>query len=139
MLHSEHKTRVRTLAASFAHLNPGREPLELAAAIKARLEYADLGDKDGMFDPVRNVVFLSSTVRPERQRFTMAHEVTHALILGDDDLLSDLHDAYEGDELEENIETLCNVGASEILVPQVQLEPLLARIGRGARDRKSVV
>jgi Zn-dependent peptidase ImmA (M78 family) len=133
MLRSEHKTRVRELAASFAHRNPGREPLELAEAIKARLEYADLGDKDGMFDPVRNVVFLSSTVRPERQRFTMAHEVTHALILGDDDLLSDLHDAYEGDELEENIETLCNVGASEILVPQVQLEPLLARIGRGAR------
>jgi Zn-dependent peptidase ImmA (M78 family) len=133
MLHTDHKTRVRQLAASFAHLHPGREPLELADAIKARLEYADLGDKDGMFDPVRNVVFLSKSARPERQRFTMAHEVTHALILGDDDLLSDLHDAYEGDELEENIETLCNVGASEILVPQVQLEPLLARIGHGAR------
>ena len=133
MLQIDHKTRVRKLAVSFAHLHPGREPLELADAIQARLEYADLGDKDGMFDPVRNVVFLSKSARPERQRFTMAHEVTHALILGDDDLLSDLHDAYEGEELEENIETLCNVGASEILVPQVQLEPLLARIGHGAR------
>jgi Zn-dependent peptidase ImmA (M78 family) len=86
-----------------------------------------------MFDPSRKIVFLSSGTRPERQRFTMAHEVTHALILADEDLLSDLHDAYEGDELEANLETLCNVGASEILVPLAQLEPLLARVGRGAR------
>jgi Zn-dependent peptidase ImmA (M78 family) len=134
MLQPEHKIRVRSLAAAFALEHPGREPLELAAAIKARLEYADLGDKDGMFDPTRRVVFLSNGARPERQRFTMAHEVTHSLILGDDDLLSDLHDAYEGEELENNIETLCNVGASEILVPQVQLLQLLARIGRGARS-----
>ncbi len=63
----------------------------------------------------------------------MAHEVTHALILADDDLLSDLHDAYQGDDLEEAIEILCNVGASAILVPEIELEALLQKYGRGAR------
>jgi hypothetical protein len=78
------------------------------------------------------VIFISKTVTLERQRFTMAHEVTHALILADDDLLSDLHDAYEGDDLEEAIEILCNVGASAILVPETELELLLQKYGRGA-------
>jgi Zn-dependent peptidase ImmA (M78 family) len=129
---NEHKIRVRELAAEFNLSHPSREPLDLAAAIGAKLEYGDLGDKDGAFDPNRNVIFISKTVTLERQRFTMAHEVTHALILADDDLLSDLHDAYEGDDLEEAIEILCNVGASAILVPETELELLLQKYGRGA-------
>jgi hypothetical protein len=124
---NEHKTRVRELAAEFNLSHPSREPLDLAAAIGAKLEYGDLGDKDGAFDPNRNVIFISKTVTLERQRFTMAHEVTHALILADEDLLSDLHDAYEGDDLEEAIEILCNVGASAILVPESELEALLQK------------
>ncbi len=133
MVLTEHKTRVRELAAVFNLLNPSREPFDLAAAIGAKLEYGDLGDKDGAFDPNRNVVFLNKTMTLERQRFTMAHEVTHALILANVDLLSDLHDAYQGDDLEEAIEILCNVGASAILVPQTELEVLLQKYGRGAR------
>ncbi len=133
MVQIDHKTRVRELAAKFSQEHPGREPTDLADAIGARLEYGDLGDKDGMFDPSRNVVLLSKSSGMERQRFTMAHEVTHALILGDDDLLSDLHDAYEGDDLEEAIEVLCNVGASAILVPETELILTLERYGRGAK------
>ena len=133
MVRADHKTRVRELAAKFSSEHPGREPTDLADAIGARLEYGDLGDKDGMFDPSRNVVLLSKSSGMERQRFTMAHEVTHALILNDDDLLSDLHDAYEGDDLEEAIEVLCNVGASAILVPETELALTLERYGRGAK------
>jgi Zn-dependent peptidase ImmA (M78 family) len=133
MVLNEHKTRVRELAAAFNLEHQSREPLDLAAAIGAKLEYGDLGDKDGAFDPNRKVVFLSKTATLERQRFTMAHEVTHALILADEDFLSDLHDAYEGDDLEEAIEILCNVGASAILVPEIELEALLQKYGRGAR------
>ena len=139
MVLNEHKTRVRELAATFNLDHPSREPLDLAAAIGAKLEYGDLGDKDGAFDPNRNVVFLNKTVTLERQRFTMAHEVTHALILADDDLLSDLHDAYQGDDLEEAIEILCNVGASAILVPEIELEALLQKYGRGARAIPRIV
>ncbi len=135
----EHKTRVRELAAEFNLSHPAREPLDLAAAIGAKLEYGDLGDKDGAFDPNRNVIFISKTVTLERQRFTMAHEVTHALILADVDLLSDLHDAYQGDDLEEAIEILCNVGASAILVPEAELEALLQKYGRGARAIPRIV
>jgi Zn-dependent peptidase ImmA (M78 family) len=130
---AEHKMRVREIAAQFSREHPAREPHDLADAIGARLEYGDLGDKDGMFDPHRNVVLLSKQVSLERQRFTMAHEITHALILNDDDLLSDLHDVYEGDILEETIEVLCNVGASAILVPETELAQTLERYGRGAR------
>jgi Zn-dependent peptidase ImmA (M78 family) len=129
----EHKTRVREIAAEFSQDHPSTEPIDLAEAVGVRLEYGDLGDKDGAYDPQRNVIFLSKKASPERQRFTMAHEVTHFLILADDDLLSDLHDAYSGDALEENIEVLCNVGASEILVPSTELEKLLKRYGRSAR------
>ena len=133
MVLTEHKTRVRDLAASFSAAHPGREPTDLADAIGARLEYGDIGDKDGMYDPSKNVVLLSKSSGMERQRFTMAHEITHALILSDDDLLSDLHDAYEGDDLEEAIEVLCNVGASAILVPETELALTLERYGRGAK------
>ncbi len=139
MVLNEHKTRVRELAAEFNFSHPSREPLDLAAAIGAKLEYGDLGDKDGAFDPNRNVIFISKTVTLERQRFTMAHEVTHALILADEDLLSDLHDAYIGDDLEEAIEILCNVGASAILVPESELEALLQKYGRGARAIPRIV
>ncbi len=133
MLLPEHKQKVRILAEDFFSIYQAREPLDLANAIGVRLEYGDLGDKDGAFDPERNVVFLSKKSSPERQRFTMAHEVTHFLILADDELLSDLHDAYEGDALEENIEVLCNIGASAILVPEDQLAALLKRYGQSAK------
>lgn len=133
MILPEHKARVRALAADFTREHPGREPAELAAAIGATLQYGDLGDKDGAYDPSRNAILLSTDASVERQRFTLAHEVTHALILGDDDLLSDLHDAYDGDELEEAIEVLCNVGANAILVPEPALRDTLEKYGCGAR------
>jgi Zn-dependent peptidase ImmA (M78 family) len=133
MVLPEHKLRVREIATAFSLAHVSREPLDLAAAVGAKLEYGELGDKDGAYDPSRNVIFLNRTSGLERQRFTMAHEVTHFLILKDDDLLSDLHDAYAGDALEEAIEILCNVGASAILVPEPELEALLTKYGRGAR------
>lgn len=139
MLQPEHKAHVRHLATEFLTLYQAREPLELASAIGVRLEYGELGDKDGAYDPERNMIFLSKRASPERQRFTMAHEVTHFLILADDDFLSDLHDAYEGEELEQNIEVLCNIGASEILIPRAELERLLVRYGASARALAKII
>ena len=139
MVLNEHKTRVREIAARFGSSDPAREPLDLAAKVGVKLEYGDLGDKDGAYDPSRNVIFLNRTSVVERQRFTMAHEVTHFLILADEELLSDLHDAYEGETLEEAIEVLCNIGASEILIPQSELDAVLGKYGRGARVLPRIV
>ena len=133
MVLNEHKTRVREIATRFSLADSSREPLDLAARVGVKLEYGDLGDKDGAYDPSRNVIFLNRTTIVERQRFTMAHEITHFLILADEELLSDLHDAYEGESLEEAIEILCNIGASEILIPQAELLQILKKYGRGAR------
>ncbi len=132
MVLSEHKARVRHLAERFSTVLRGREPDDLAQAIGASLEYGDLSFNDGAFDPERRVVLLNRASGRSRQRFTAAHEVTHALILEDDDLLSDLHDAYEGEELETAIEVLCNVGAAAMLAPRQELEQLLERTGRRA-------
>jgi Zn-dependent peptidase ImmA (M78 family) len=139
MVLSEHKARVREIAARFSASDPSREPLDLAARVGVKLEYGDLGDKDGAYDPSRNVIFLNRTSVVERQRFTMAHEITHFLILADEELLSDLHDVYEGETLEEAIEILCNVGASEILIPHTELAEVLSKYGHGARVLPRIV
>jgi Zn-dependent peptidase ImmA (M78 family) len=139
MVLNEHKVRVREIATRFSLADSSREPLDLAARVGVKLEYGELGDKDGAYDPSRNVIFLNRTSVVERQRFTMAHEITHFLILADEEFLSDLHDAYEGETLEEAIEILCNVGASEILIPQAELSELLGKYGRGARVLPRIV
>lgn len=132
MAEEQHKERVRELAARFAADHPKMQPDEWAAAIGARVHYGNLGDKDGMYDPQRNLILLPDSGNPKRRRFTAAHEVVHSLILGDGDLLSDLHDAYEGEELEVAIEVLCNTGAAAILIPPPDLEYTIGRYGGGA-------
>jgi Zn-dependent peptidase ImmA (M78 family) len=102
---------------------------ELLISASVRLEFMPMGDRDGAYDPENKVILINSQARPERQRFTLAHEISHALLLSDDDLLSDLHDRYEGDELEGMIETLCNVGASAILIADALMSEILDRFG----------
>lgn len=97
------------------------------------LTFMPMGQRDGAYDPEHHVILINSQVRPERQRFTLAHEISHALLLGDDDLLSDLHDEYEGDRLEQVIETLCNVGAAALLMPAELIDDLLTRFGPTGR------
>ncbi|PYE51190.1 ImmA/IrrE family metallo-endopeptidase [Deinococcus yavapaiensis] len=124
-----HKARMRDLARNYARGLKGRDMEAFAEHLGAKLVYMDLGERDGAFDPDHNVILVNSSVTRERQRFTVAHEVSHALLLGDEDLLSDLHDAFDGDDLENAIETLCNVGASAILVPDELLRACVERHG----------
>ena len=105
----------------------------LLQAKGVRLEFMPMGERDGAYDPENKVILINSQVRPERQRFTLAHEISHALLLGDDDLLSDLHDTYDGDQLEMMIETLCNVGAAGLLIPDALMQETLSRYGPSAR------
>ena len=128
------KARMRELAREYAAGLPALDSHslmegELLQAAGVRLEFMPMGERDGAYDPENKVILINSLSRPERQRFTLAHEISHALLLSDDDLLSDLHDTYEGDQLETMIETLCNVGAAGILIPGTLMAELLERCG----------
>ena len=128
-----HKARMRELARAYAQAAPSRDAHGLADPLGAKLVYMDLGDRDGAYDPEHSVILVNSKVQPGRQRFTLSHEISHALLLGDDDLLSALHDEYDGDRLEQVIETLCNVGAATMLMPQELLDEILTRFGPTGR------
>ncbi|ADV66590.1 ImmA/IrrE family metallo-endopeptidase [Deinococcus maricopensis] len=128
-----HKARMRELARAYADAAPSRDAHGLTDPLGAKLVYMDLGDRDGAYDPEHGVILVNSKVQPGRQRFTLAHEISHALLLADDDLLSALHDEYDGDRLEQVIETLCNVGAAAILMPHELLTELLTRFGATGR------
>ncbi len=123
------KSRMRELARAYAAQHPPTDPLTLVEGLGVRLEYLDMGDRDGALDPEHGLILVNKRHGAERQRFTLAHEVSHALLHGDDDLLSSIHDAYEGDRLEAVIETLCNVGAAAILISEAQLREVIERFG----------
>ena len=128
------KTRMRELAAAYAQAAPGRDAHSLMVGLPdVKLLFMPMGARDGAYDPEHHVIMINSSVRPERQRFTLAHEISHALLLRDDDLLSDLHDAFEGDRLEQVIETLCNTGAAAILIPADLMADMLERFGPTGR------
>ena len=124
---------MRELATDYARRLPGRDSESLASGLGARLVYTDLGERDGAYDPEHSVILIDRKASPQRQRFTLAHEVSHALLLGDDDLLSELHDSFEDERLEQAIETLCNVGAATILMPPELLNDMLRRYGPTGR------
>jgi hypothetical protein len=83
--------------------------------------------------PEKRHILIDQDSTPKRQRFTLAHEVMHFLIQQDDDLLSDLHEAYEGKELENQLEALCNLGAAEMLLPSEIVDTALVKKGQSPR------
>ena len=125
---------MRELAVAYSEQLPGLDAHSLVLGLSGiELRYMPMGQRDGAYDPEHRVILINSKVRPERQRFTLAHEISHALLLGDDDLLSDIHDAFEGERLEQVIESLCNVGAATILLPQPLMTELTERFGYTGR------
>ena len=121
---------MRDLAAAYGAALPGRDTHSLLSGLPdVSLKFMPLGWRDGAYDPEHRVILINSESRAERQRFTLAHEIGHAILLGDDDLLSDIHDAFEGERLEQVIETLCNVAAAEILMPQALLNEVTQKYG----------
>lgn len=74
--------------------------------------------KEGMY--AKKIIFIDSRMKnEERKRFTQFHEVTHYLIERDGDLFSELHEYTVNQEhgFKKTLETLCNVGAAEFLMP----------------------
>ncbi len=101
------------------------------------LPYGTDGTHEG-----RTICINSAIQNEERKRFTQFHEVTHYLIEKDEDLISQLHEYTWSQKTgyKEPLETLCNIGAAEFLMPSnifsrlyeekgfnVKLIPLAAR------------
>lgn len=120
----------RQFRAAYAPLTPQR----LAAGIGVEVVLAVLPPgQDGVLDLERRQILIAQDQNPRRQRFTLAHEVMHYLIRHDDEALSLLHEHFQGTQLETQLETLCNLGASELLLPAEALEKALQQQGLRAR------
>ena len=67
----------------------------------------------------KTICINSEIQNEERKRFTQFHEVTHYLIEKDGDLISQLHEYTWSQKTgyREPLETLCNIGAAEFLMP----------------------
>lgn len=128
------KQQMRKLAYDYTRNLSNLDAHSLIQGLQdTRLEFLPLGDREGMYDPVHRMIIINSSVQPTRQRFTLAHEISHALLYQDEDLLCDLHDFFEGERLEQVIEVLCNVGAAAILVRPELLSELISSFGHSGR------
>ncbi len=128
------RARVLELAQEYRRAHAPLTPERLAAGIGASLTYGKLPQgRFGALLPGQNHILIDQDSPPKRQRFTLAHEVMHVLIQQDDDLLSDLHEAYTGQQLEKELEALCNLGAAEMLLPGQLVEAAIARKGQTPR------
>jgi Zn-dependent peptidase ImmA (M78 family) len=128
------RPKVIELAQDYRKAHEPLTPERLAGGIGASLSYGRLPEgKFGAFEPKQRHILIDQDSTPKRARFTLAHEVMHFLIQRDDDLLSDLHDAYQGAELERQLEALCNLGAAEMLLPGEMVDAALAQKGQSPR------
>jgi Zn-dependent peptidase ImmA (M78 family) len=116
-----------------------RQAIELAARTRRQIEAAGLhitdferiaelfrvtvvfidrpeGEDGAYLDGLRQIVISTKVKNEERVNFTFLHELMHAIIQDDPDLLSACHDVPGGFS-EDLIERLCNKGAAEMLVP----------------------
>ena len=77
------------------------------------------------------IIINSQIKNEERKRFTQFHEVTHYLIEKDGDLISELHDYTINQEhgFKKPLETLCNIGAAEFLMPSKEFVTLYEERG----------
>ncbi len=128
------REKVLEVATLYRKQHAPLTPQSLVNGVGASLSYGKLPDgKFGSYIEEKNLIIIDEDSPPKRQRFTLAHEVMHALIYRDSDILSDLHEDFEGDALEQELETLCNIGASELLLPKEIVEAGLAKRGQSPR------
>jgi len=127
------RRRVLQRAADYRRRVAPLTPQRLAAGIAYQWRRAPLAGRDGLLDPASKTIVVAAEQAPVRQLFSLAHEVMHYLIENDEELLSDLHEAYEGRRLEAALEQLCNLGAAEMLLPQRSVLDSLAESGANPR------
>ena len=126
------RTRVTQLAEAYRREHAPLTLERLAGGIGASYQIANIMS-DGMLEFERKKIVLADGQSPKRQRFTMAHEVMHYLIRADDEVLSELHENFDGEDLERELEALCNLGAAEMLLPSQTVEAGLQKRGQSPR------
>lgn len=125
------RARVTLIAQNYRKAHAPLTPERLVGGIGATLTYGKLPEgKYGSFIEERNRIIIDSDSAPKRARFTLAHEVMHYLIRGDAEVLSELHEEFEGNQLETELETLCNLGAAEMLLPGEVVDAAIAKKGQ---------
>jgi Zn-dependent peptidase ImmA (M78 family) len=128
----ELRQRVIQLAEAYRRQHTPLTLERLAGGIGASYQIANIMS-DGMLEFERKKILLADGQSPKRQRFTMAHEVMHYLIRADDEALSELHEHFDGEDLERELESLCNLGAAEMLLPGQAVEAGLTKRGQSPR------
>lgn len=85
---------------------------------------------DGM-NTGKTIIINSKVKSEERKRFTLFHEVTHYLIEREGDLISELHEYTfnQEDGFNKPLETLCNIGAAEFMMPSKEFTRLYEKNG----------
>ena len=96
----------------------------IASYFDISLRFGNLPNgKDGSYIKQARKIVLNSQVQnggnggDERLNFTFFHELMHALIEDDENLLSDFADAYIRNDGDLVMERMCNAGAAELLIP----------------------
>ncbi len=88
-------------------------------------------DKDGFHHGDQIYVNVALTCA-ERVEFTIFHEVLHILIERDGELPSELHDHFYGQDKQKEVqvlESLCQVGAAEFVMPSAEYVALMQAAG----------
>jgi Zn-dependent peptidase ImmA (M78 family) len=127
------RSRVIRLARDYRQACAPLTAERLVRGIGVSLSYAKLPEgKFGALIEEQHIV-IDQDSPPKRQRFTLAHEVMHHLIRHDAEILSDLHEEFEGERLEAQLEALCNLGAAEMLLPGEVVEAAIVKRGQNPR------
>lgn len=119
-------------AREFGWKGPPFDPHVLASlnGIRVREGAPDM-EQDALIRPIkeRELEIVFNPVPPEtRQRFSICHEIAHTLFPDAYEIAHYRHDRKNRDPGQE-LESLCDLAAAEMLLPAVTFEPELATAG----------
>lgn len=94
-------------------------------------QWDDLGENNpGCYLRDQAKIVLNVRVQtPERLNFTFFHELMHNRIEATVDLLSAIHDAITSKSIDDLIESLCEIGAAEIMMPSNDVQQMMTDHG----------
>jgi hypothetical protein len=107
-------------AKTFGWSGPPFDPTDLASIFDVRVEFTDeqFGSEGRIFPRNGDVVIeCSSTTAPERQRFTICHELAHTCFPDVFEFVRAQDGDPDSDPGHKKFENLCDIGAAELLMP----------------------
>jgi Zn-dependent peptidase ImmA (M78 family) len=106
-------------------------PEEVAEKLGLTIQNGPLSNIDGFFHDDTRVIVINERVQlAQRKRFTSFHEICHYLLRNDDEFFSELNDLYDDDdEFRQVEEKLCNIGATEFLMPRTIVSSIIDEQG----------